>query len=93
MYSSPITTSEKNEALLLTIWTAMWARIALPVFVGTSSLICHASPREAYACIETNITIGHLAACAVISCADFVGKAWDMLWGKVAINKKARARI
>ena len=69
----------------------MWARIALPVVIGTCSLICHASPSETYACIEANITIGHLAACAVISCADFVGKARGMLWGKVAINKKARA--
>lgn len=69
----------------------MWARIALPVLVGTCSLKCHASHREAYACIEANIAVGHFAACAVISCADFVGKAWDMLWGKVAINKEARA--
>ena len=69
----------------------MWAGIALPIDVGTSSLKCYASHREAYTCIEANVAIGHLAACAVASCADFVGKAWDMLWGRVAIDEKARA--
>ena len=69
----------------------MWARIALPILVGTCSLICYASLREAYACIEANIAVGHFAACAVTSCVDLVGKAWDMVRGKVAIDEKARA--
>lgn len=69
----------------------MWARIALPIYVSTCSLEGHASRRQAYARIEANIAVGHLAACAVTSCADFVGKAWDMVRGKVAIDEKARA--
>ena len=69
----------------------MWARIALPILIRTCSLICHASHSKAYACIEANIAIGHFAACAVVSCADFVGKAWDMVWGMVAIDEKAGA--
>ena len=56
----------------------MWARIALPVFVGTGSLVGHACRREAYARIEANITIGYGATCAFTARTNFVRKARDM---------------
>lgn len=69
----------------------MWTRVAQPISISTSTLKCHAPYRKAYTRVEAHIAVGYEAAWAELAGADFVRKAWDMIWGCFAIDEIALA--